>query len=94
MQPQRTGLGRALSNTESLVAELKTAKARIAALESKLASNKESLGRLLADDLRTCEELTELQKTIWGYHRALPGGCDCSVCGEVERSQRELEGLT
>ncbi len=58
-----------------LVAELATAKTRITALESELASKQEALSRLLADNVRTCEQLAELQKMIWGYHRGLPGGC-------------------
>ena len=93
MQSKGKGTGRARENVEKLVAELATAKARITALESKLSSQQAALSRLLADDLRTCEELVELQKMIWGYHRALPGGCQCNICVEVEQSRRELEGL-
>ena len=65
MPPKDTGTGRAPENIEKLVAGLATAKARITALESKLASKQAALSRLLADDLRTCEELAELQKMIW-----------------------------
>ena len=54
---------RVLENIE-LRAELATAKDRIATLESELASKREALGRLLADDLRTCEELAQLQEMI------------------------------
>ncbi len=93
MQPKGTGAGRAPDNIERLRAELATAKDRIAALESELAGGQKALSRLLADDLQTCEELVELQQMIWGYHRALPGGCECSICGEVEQGQRELKGL-
>ena len=74
-------------------AKLTTDKDRIVQLESELVRSRATLSRLLADDLRTCEELAELQKEIWGYHRGLPGGCECNVCLEVEQSQRELEGL-
>ena len=78
---------------KQLRAELATAKGRIATIESELASKLVALSRLLADDLRTCEELAELQKMIWGYHRGLPGGCTCYVCLEVKQSRRELEGF-
>ena len=66
---------------------------RISVLESLLASNRGALSRLLADDLQTCDELTELQKIIWGYHRGLPGDCECDICLEAEQSQRELKAL-
>ena len=79
---------------EKLRAELAKAKDRIATLESELATNRTALTRLLADDLRTCEELAQLQEVIWGYHRGLPGGCTCEVCLEVEQSRREIGGLT
>ena len=46
---------RVLENIE-LRAELATAKDHIATLESELASKREAIGRLLADDLRTSEE--------------------------------------
>ncbi len=88
-----TGTGRAPENIEKLRAELATAKDRIATLESKLASKREAVSRLLADDLRTCEELARLQEMIWGYHRGLPGRCTCDVCVEVEQSRRESRGL-
>ncbi len=76
------------NSADRLAAELTIANARITALESKLSSKQAALGRLLADDLRTCEELAELKKTIWGYHRLLPGGCDCTLCLEVAPGQR------
>ena len=93
MQPQDTGPGPAPNNIEQLSAALTAAKARIAALESELASKRSALSRLLADDLQTCEEIAELKKMIWGYHRAIPGGCNCAICDEVGRSEWELEGL-
>ena len=93
MQREERDIGLAQENVEQLAAELTTAKSEITALRSELASKQAALSRLLADDLRTCDELAVLQKIIWGYHRGLPGGCDCMVCDEVERGQRELDGL-
>ena len=87
------GLGAHPNLIEKLRAELTRATDRIATLESELTSKREALSRLLADDLRTCEELAECQKMIWGYHRGLPGSCECNTCAEVEQSRRELEGL-
>ena len=66
---------------------------RIASLESELVRNRAALNLLLADDLQQCEELAELQNVIWGYHRGLPGDCECNICVEVEQRQRELKGL-
>ena len=93
MQSDDKGTGRATVDTAQMAQALSVAKAQIAALESRCESKQEALRRLLAEDLKRCEELALLQKVIWGYHRALPGGCDCSVCVEVERSHQELEGL-
>ena len=76
-----------------LLAKLADANTRIATLESELVGKREALTQLLAEDLRTCEELSALQKIIWGYHREMPGSCDCAVCAEVEQSERELERL-
>ena len=84
-------MNRVLENIE-LRAELATAKDRIATLESELANKREVVSRLLADDLRTCEELAQLQEMIWGYHRGRPGRCTCDVCVEVEQSRREIGG--
>ncbi len=92
MQSEGTGTGRAPDDLEQLAAALSAANVRIAELESELEGKQAALSRLLGEDLRTCEELAELQKMIWGYHRTLPGGCDCDVCKEVERSHAELEG--
>ena len=72
---------------------LARANERIAVIESQLANYREALSRLLADDLQTCNELAELQKIIWAYHRGLPGDCECDFCLEAEQSQRELEAL-
>ena len=93
MQTKGEGTGRAPENIEKLVAALATAKARITALESKLASKQMAVSRLLAGDLQICEELAELQNMIWSYHRGLPGGCECNICAEIEQSRRKLEGL-
>ncbi len=82
-----------LKKDQQLRAELAAAGDRIARLESRLASTGEALDRVLADDLRACEELAALQKMIWGYHRGLPDGCKCPVCEEVERSKKELRDL-
>ena len=93
MHPEDRDAGLSPENFEQLAAELITAKAEIAAPQSELASKEKALSRLLRDDLRTCDEITELQKIIWGYHSDLPGGCDCPVCDAVARGQRELKGF-
>ena len=62
--------------TGRLRATLVKADERVATLESELARVRATLRLLLADDLRTCEELAELQEMIWGYHRGLPGSCE------------------
>ena len=76
-----------------ILAKLADANKRIAALESELDSKREALTQLLAEDLRMSEDLAELQKFIWGYHRGLPGGCDCAVCAEVKQSHREARNI-
>ena len=94
--------GTDLSNEviEPLGTLLAKADERIASLESELLRNREALvsnraalNLLLTDDLQTCEELAELQNVIWGYHRGLPGDCECNICVEVEQRQRELKGF-
>ena len=87
------GTGAADWVIRQLRATLAKADDRIAILESELAGKQGALNRLLADDLQTCEELAELQKMIWGYHRGLPGDCECDICVEVEQRQRELKSL-
>lgn len=78
---------------EELQADLEMAREHIAKLESRLSDEKETCSRLLADDLRACEELSELKRLIWGYHLGLPGGCGCDICVEAEQSQWEIEDL-
>ena len=82
---------RVLENIE-LRAELATAKDRIATLESELASKREALNRLLADDLRTSEELAQLQENDLGLPsqaaRQLHVRCLCGGRAEPEGDRR------
>ncbi len=78
---------------EHLRAELATANERIEALESELTKARKTISRLLADDLRSSEELAELKEMIWRAHRGLPGGCKCDICDEVYQSRSELGGF-
>ena len=78
---------------QKLRAELATANESIEALESELTKGRKTISRLLADDVRTCEELAELQEMIWGYHRGLPAGCTCDICVEVEQIGRQIGGF-
>ena len=66
---------------------------RIATLQSELTKKQATVSALLANDVRTNEELAELKKLIWTFHLGLPEGCKCNVCAEVERSRTELQGL-
>lgn len=93
MHAKGIGTGRAPDTIETLRVELARARDRIEALEADLARKQKSISRLLADDIQTCEELAELQRIIWGYHRGLSGGCECAICTEVERSRREMGDL-
>ncbi len=93
MQPEGTGTGRIPTIIDRLATALTRAEAQIAVLESDLTNNQAALSGLLANDVRSSEELAQLQKIIRSFHRWLPGGCGCTVCGEVERSQQELRGL-
>ena len=78
---------------EYLRAELATANQRIEALESELTKGRKTISRLLADDLRSSEELADLKEMIWRAHRGLPGGCKCDICDEVDQSRSELGGF-
>ena len=78
---------------EHLRAELATANKRIEALESELTKARKTISRLLADDVRSSEELAELKQLIWRAHRGLPGGCKCDICDEVDQSRSELGGF-
>ena len=76
---------------QHLQAELAAANERIEALESELTKSRKTISGLLADDVRTSEELVELQEMIWGYHCGLPVGCTCDICVEVDQSRSALE---
>ncbi len=88
-----TGTGRVPENIEKLRADLTTANQLIQALESELTKAQETTSRLLADDVRSSEEIAELKQLIWQSHRGLPGGCKCDICDEVDQSRSELEGF-
>ena len=87
------GSGAQVEIVQYLQAELATANGRIEALESELTKGRKTISRLLADDVRTCEELAELHEMIWGYHRALPDGCTCAICLEVEQIGQQIGGF-
>ena len=90
---KRRGSAAAVEIVQKLQAELTTANERVEALESELTKGRKTISRLLADDVRTCEELAELQEMIWGYHRGLPAGCTCDICVEVEQIGRQIGGF-
>ncbi len=81
-------------SVERLSSELANANERIKVLESELTKEQESIQRLLAADVRSSEEVAELMQTIWQSHRRVHGGCKCDICGEVDQSRIELEGLS
>ncbi len=80
-----------LKTRHQLQTDLAAAGDLIATLESKLAITQKALDQLLADDLRTCEVIADLQKIIWNYHLGLGERCNCTVCVEVERGRMELQ---
>ena len=69
------------------------AEVAISTLEFELKRKEAAISRLLSEDVRNTEEIAELQRLIWNYHRALPNGCTCDICLEVEQGQAEIEGL-
>ena len=88
--PKRSGSAAYTEIAEHLRADLIGANERIEALEAGATKDRQTISSLLADDLRTSEELAELKQTVWRFHRALPAGCECDTCCEVERSRSEL----
>ncbi len=84
--------GAATEIIEQVRARLAKADDRIAALQSELRKKHLSVRSLFSDDFPT-EEVAKIKELVWTFHRGLPGGCQCNLCGEVERSRREIEGL-
>ena len=81
------------TNVARLTAELDAAQRRITTLESEFTRGREMISRLLADDLRNSEKLSELKEMTWLAHRGLSVNCKCDVCDEVAESWAELGGL-
>ena len=82
-------LGEALLKADERIAALES---ELKDLDSELKQKEAAIDRMLLDDVRMCEELTELQETLWYHHRGLPS-CECNICNEVQRYRREVEGV-
>ena len=78
---------------EHIQTRLVRADARIATLEAELKKKEITLSALISEDVRSSQEISELQDMVWRAHRDLPEGCHCKICAEVERSHVEFPGL-